>query len=229
MTLTDKPLSELEALRDRQASELAETEAAIAAKASEPDWTPAVKAYCEVTGLPYAENAPYVRKGLIAALPLAPAAPDRGVKAFARAVLHGNQEHQDWLIAAADAWVAGEPLPKIAPETHAPAEPVDDAWVEKTAREIATRRGITGASNLVPIRADEYRNDLVDAICLALARCTRWPGEAELRAFRAWAASLTVTDMNEIVAENGITAGMVVSQEAVEQVRRIDRILGAAS
>lgn len=44
---------------------------------------------------------------------------------------------------------------------------------------------------------------------------------------RAWAASLTVCDMNEIVADNGITAGMVVGQEAGEQVRRIDRILAA--
>ena len=44
---------------------------------------------------------------------------------------------------------------------------------------------------------------------------------------RAWAASLTVCDMNEIVADNGITAGMVVGQEAGEQVRRIDRALTA--
>ena len=46
-----------------------------------------------------------------------------------------------------------------------------------------------------------------------------------LASVRAWAASLTVCDMNEIVADNGITAGMVVGQEANEQVRRIDRAL----
>ena len=48
-----------------------------------------------------------------------------------------------------------------------------------------------------------------------------------LRNIRAWVASLTVTDMNEIVADNGITAGMVVSQEAGEQLRRIDAALSA--
>ncbi|TKD50184.1 hypothetical protein [Sphingomonas baiyangensis] len=47
--------------------------------------------------------------------------------------------------------------------------------------------------------------------------------EAALKDAREWIASLTVTDMNEIVADGGITAGMVVGQEATEQVRRIDR------
>lgn len=47
----------------------------------------------------------------------------------------------------------------------------------------------------------------------------------QLEATRAWIASLTVTDMNEIVADGGITAGMVVGQEAIEQVRRIDNAL----
>ena len=50
---------------------------------------------------------------------------------------------------------------------------------------------------------------------------------AALEGVRAWVASLTVTDMNEIVADGGITAGMVVGQEATEQLRRIDRALKA--
>ncbi|WP_303763742.1 hypothetical protein [Sphingobium yanoikuyae] len=45
---------------------------------------------------------------------------------------------------------------------------------------------------------------------------------------RSWAASLTVTDMNEIVADGGITAGMVVGQEAIEQVRRLDAALAGS-
>jgi hypothetical protein len=45
---------------------------------------------------------------------------------------------------------------------------------------------------------------------------------------RAWTASLTVCDMNEIVADGGITAGMVVGQEATEQVRRIDRVIAGS-
>lgn len=48
---------------------------------------------------------------------------------------------------------------------------------------------------------------------------------AALEGVRAWVASLPDIDMNEIVADNGITAGMVVGQEAAEQVRRIDRAL----
>lgn len=47
-----------------------------------------------------------------------------------------------------------------------------------------------------------------------------------LEGVRAWIASLTVTDMNEVVADNGITAGMVVGQEAIEQLRRIDALKG---
>ena len=46
-----------------------------------------------------------------------------------------------------------------------------------------------------------------------------------LTGVRAWVASLTVTDMNEIVADGGITAGMVVGQEATEQLRRLDAAL----
>lgn len=49
-----------------------------------------------------------------------------------------------------------------------------------------------------------------------------------LTGVRSWAASLTVTDMNEIVADGGITAGMVVGQEAIEQVRRLDAALSEA-
>jgi len=56
----------------------------------------------------------------------------------------------------------------------APAEPVD---VEALTREVAAKRGITGASNLVSIRADDYRSDLEAAIRATLSRGARWPGE----------------------------------------------------
>lgn len=120
------------------------------------------------------------------------------------------------------AWSRRAALP-LAPIAHGG---MGEAETEALAQTIAIRRGVTGASNLVSIRADDYRNDLVDAICATLSRVpvAAWPGE-ELRGFREWAASLTVTDMNEIVADNGITAGMVVTQEAAEQVRRLDRLL----
>lgn len=63
----------------------------------------------------------------------------------------------------------------------------------------------------------------------ALARNIRLaaiaPYREALTNARAWIASLTVIDMNEIVADGGITAGMVVGQEAIEQVRRIDKTL----
>ena len=48
-----------------------------------------------------------------------------------------------------------------------------------------------------------------------------------LTGVRHWVASLTVTDMNDIVADGGITAGMVVGQEAIEQLRRLDAALTA--
>ena len=42
---------------------------------------------------------------------------------------------------------------------------------------------------------------------------------------REWIAALTVTDMNELVADGGVTAGMLVGQEAGEQLRRLDAAL----
>lgn len=42
------------------------------------------------------------------------------VLAFAEAVLHGDKEHREWLMEAAECWVAGKPLP----------EP-DTAWIPK--------------------------------------------------------------------------------------------------
>jgi hypothetical protein len=33
------------------------------------------------------------------------------VRAFAKAVLHGDDEHKAWLLEAAEAFIAGEPLP----------------------------------------------------------------------------------------------------------------------
>jgi hypothetical protein len=60
-----------------------------------------------------------------------------------------------------------------------------------------------------------------------LAHAKEQAAGVELRRVREWVASLTVTDMNEIVADGGITAGMVVGQEAAEQLRRIDAALAA--
>lgn len=37
----------------------------------------------------------------------------RGVRAFARAVLHGDDAHRAWLTAAAESWLAGETLPAV--------------------------------------------------------------------------------------------------------------------
>lgn len=34
-----------------------------------------------------------------------------GIRAFARAILHGDEKHRAWLIDAADKFIAGEPLP----------------------------------------------------------------------------------------------------------------------
>lgn len=48
-----------------------------------------------------------------------------------------------------------------------------------------------------------------------------------LSGIREWIAALTVTDMNELVADGGLTAGMLVGQEASEQLRRLDMALAA--
>lgn len=117
-------------------AENAEVEAAIAAKA-EPDyeaWRPALDAYLSTVGAGYF-----------------PAKPEMSVAE--KAIIRGI--------------IAALPL--------APAEPVDDAWIEQTVRGIATQRGVTGASNLVSIRSDDYRRDLEAAIRATLARCARWP------------------------------------------------------
>lgn len=37
---------------------------------------------------------------------------DDAVREFARAILHGDEQHQAWLVEAADSFVAGEPLPE---------------------------------------------------------------------------------------------------------------------
>lgn len=36
-----------------------------------------------------------------------------GIRAFARAILHGDEKHQAWLIDAADKFVVGAPLPAL--------------------------------------------------------------------------------------------------------------------
>jgi hypothetical protein len=86
--------------------------------------------------------------------------------------------------------------------------------------------GEHGFAQVTPNNITALHAALTEA-ALSRVPAAAWPGDAEakLRGFRDWAASLTVTDMNEIVADNGITAGMVVTQEAGEQVRRIDRLL----
>lgn len=33
------------------------------------------------------------------------------IREFARLILHGDEEHRDWLIEAADAFIAGEEMP----------------------------------------------------------------------------------------------------------------------
>lgn len=33
------------------------------------------------------------------------------VRKFARAILHGDEVHKEWLLEAAEAFIAGEPLP----------------------------------------------------------------------------------------------------------------------
>jgi hypothetical protein len=51
------------------------------------------------------------------------------VRAFAKAVLHGDDEHKAWLLEASEAFIAGEPLP--APRgkgTQSDAEPVAWRW-----------------------------------------------------------------------------------------------------
>lgn len=35
----------------------------------------------------------------------------RGVRQFAEAILHGDEIHRAWLKEAAEAWIAGKPLP----------------------------------------------------------------------------------------------------------------------
>ncbi len=36
----------------------------------------------------------------------------RGIREFATAILHGDQAHKDWLLDAAEAFVAGKRVPK---------------------------------------------------------------------------------------------------------------------
>ena len=72
-----------------------------------------------------------------------------------------------------------------------------------------------------------------DGITYELDTATPSPGfgggdlREALSGIREWIAGITVTDMNELVADGGVTAGMLVGQEASEQLRRLDIALAA--
>jgi hypothetical protein len=142
MTLSNNPLEELQALLEDAESKtrywpsgVEEIRAAIAAKA-EPDyeaWRPALERF-------YA----YAQEGDLGAVPL---------------------DYDD--IANIKGLIAALPL--------APAEPVDDAWIERTARQ---------CSYAVSEAGHNPDNELFEcakaAIRATLARCARWPDEVEL-------------------------------------------------
>lgn len=49
------------------------------------------------------------------------------VISFARAVQHGDDEHRRWLMEAAEAFVAGKPLPAVRQLSPSPTENADEA------------------------------------------------------------------------------------------------------
>ena len=112
-----------------------------------------------------------------------------------------------------------------APAALTPSPRVDEGRALELARAIVKRH--------YPEMPADYSGRRVKIVLDALATTPADPRvgkiEAALRDVRAWVAALTVTDMNEIVADGGITAGMVVGQEATEQLRRIDRALSGPS
>lgn len=112
----------------------------------------------------------------------------------------------------------------------APAEPVG------LREEEATKLADLIRTRLLGIDPDDQDLQLDDDDWRLILEALAQPPAAEpvgmreaLKGVRAWVASLTVTDMNEIVADGGITAGMVVGQEAVEQLRRIDKAMDGRS
>lgn len=134
-------------------------------------------------------------------------------KAFWQGAYPGHEDmHPDTEAEVVRGLIAALPLAPLA------RAPMGEGEIEALARELRQQYENT-------LYSTEEAIALVIRATLTRVPVAAWPGEAELRAFRAWAASLTVTDMNEIVADNGITAGMVVTQEAAEQVRRLDRLI----
>lgn len=80
------------------------------------------------------------------------------VIAFARAILHGDMEHRGWLLEAADAFVAGMPIPEARGGGN------KEARIAKLERQLAeARRGLTdiaamhlGCSGLKPEGIEEW-------------------------------------------------------------------------
>jgi len=89
---------------------------------------------------------------------------DRDVLGFARAALHGDEEHQAWLLDAASAWIDGRPLPAVAGGSRARAEALEEVAKLLDARqrhcaEAANQRSLSEAAQHVWSElADENRD-----------------------------------------------------------------------
>jgi hypothetical protein len=57
--------------------------------------------------------------------------------AFARAVLHGDEEHRAWLMEAAEAFVEGRPLPAVRADTTSPRRPGGAEAMREAAAKVA--------------------------------------------------------------------------------------------
>jgi hypothetical protein len=171
--------------RETLLAEIAEKQARLAEidAEPEPDWSAAVDAYCKATGLCKATNAPYVRKGLIAAFAKAPpmgsVMGEAEIEALARECLGGVLCAGELFTSDGHFKVNEEKALANLSKTLSRVQPMGECMTDA---EIWTL-----ACELSESCSGKNREQFVDAVIReTLSRVQpRWPSEAELQETRA--------------------------------------------